>query len=93
MEWNVVIALLATISGVILGWTGRAKSNKYEVAQDAAEGATIKETLKYIKEKVDGILHGMKDQGKKLDEYSERLIKAEGKLLDLERRICILEEH
>lgn len=87
MEWNVIITLISVISGVILGWTGRAKSNKRETSQDAAAGAKLEQKVDYIKEKVDAIQVDIKDQGEKVDGLAERITRVEESAKSAHHRI------
>jgi|SRR5690625_134466 len=77
MEWAVIISAAAAISGIILGWLGRAKASQKEVKAEAETGAVIRSDVDYIKRGVDEMRLEQKDQGRRFDALSERVTRVE----------------
>lgn len=77
MELAAIISLLGVISGIVLGWLGKAKSEKKEIQEEAANAATIQSDVEYIKRGVDEMRLEQKDQGRRFDALSERVTRVE----------------
>lgn len=77
MEIAAIISVLATVSGVFLGWLGKAKSAKREIREEAASAAVIQSDVVYIKRGVDEMRLEQKDQGRRYDALSERVTRVE----------------
>ncbi len=78
MEWiSIVIAVLAAISGILLGWLARAKERQKEDKQAGYEDGALKTDVEYIKCGVDEIKKDMRMQVQRMDTLSERLVRVE----------------
>lgn len=85
------ISVLATISGMVLGWTGKARTIRQDTVAEAREDATIKFELEYIKRGIDDVRLEQRAQGKRFDELSERLARVEESAKQAHHRINRLE--
>lgn len=90
-DFNFYLAITATISGIVLGWLGRARSMKQDAAREASEGATIKSGMEYIKRGVDEVRLELKDQGRRFDALSERVTRVEESTKQAHKRIDRIE--
>lgn len=52
----VLVALLASLSGVVLGWLGHSKTSKKEIETNAAEKATMVSDISHIKTQIDKVV-------------------------------------
>ncbi len=78
MEWiSIVVAVLAAISGILLGWSARAREKQKEQKQAGYEDGALKTDMEYIKCGVDEIKQDMRMQGRKMDGFAERLVRVE----------------
>lgn len=87
VAWTPVIAVAAGVSGILLGWMGRSKTIRQDIEQRASEDAIQKKDIEYIKRGVDDIRDAQKDQGKKIDELSERLTRVEESAKQAHKRL------
>ncbi|GIQ70780.1 hypothetical protein DUZ99_01925 [Xylanibacillus composti] len=74
MEW---MGIAGVISGILLGWLGRARLIKQDVAQEASTDAALKSDVDYIKRGVDDLRLEQKDQGRRFDQLAERVTRVE----------------
>ncbi|HOR13606.1 MAG TPA: hypothetical protein PKX46_06730 [Clostridia bacterium] len=84
---TVGLTILATLSGVILGWTGRARDVKKDTKDVAEDEATLKSDLAYVKRGVDDIRLDLRAQGQKMDNISERLTRCEESTKQAHKRL------
>ncbi len=91
MEWAGIIGLVGAISGIVLGWTGRAKAFKQEVTQEATVDAVLRADVGYIKHSVDDVRMVQGQQGQKFDALSEKVIRVEESTKQAHKRIDRLE--
>lgn len=77
VEWTVVISVASAISGILLGWLGKAKAHQQEAAQEASKDATLKSDVDYIKRGIDDLRLEQKDQGRRFDQLAERVTRVE----------------
>lgn len=87
MEWGAVVAILTGISGMILGWLGRARTVKKDIAQEAGAGASLHTDVEYIKRGVDDIRLDVRMQGQRVDGLSERVTRLEESSKQAHKRI------
>jgi peptidoglycan hydrolase CwlO-like protein len=88
MEWLIGFGGAAIALGsFILGLSRHSRESKHEAAQGAAEGATIKKDIEYIKNGIDSIRGDIKAQGEKVDRLSERVTRAEESVKSAHHRI------
>lgn len=77
MEVASIISIAGVVSGILLGWLGKAKAEKKELQEEAANSATIQFDVDYIKRGVDEMRLEQKDQGRRFDALSERVTRVE----------------
>ncbi|MFU1798704.1 hypothetical protein ACM1RC_33030 [Paenibacillus azoreducens] len=87
-----MIAVVSAISGIALGWLGRARTVKEEVAKEAEAGATLQTDVEYIKRGVDDIKVDLRMQGQRVDGLSERVTRVEESTKQAHKRLDKLEE-
>jgi hypothetical protein len=92
MDFSAVLAIIATISGIALGWLGRAKSLKTEIIQEAGSDALQRADVDYIKRGVDDIRLEQRVQGQRIDALSERVTRVEESAKQAHKRMDRLEE-
>lgn len=92
MELTVLISLVAAVSGIALGWLGRNRSVKKDIAHDAGTGAALQTDVEYIKRGVDDIRIDLRLQGQKVDGLSERVTRVEESAKQAHKRLDRLEE-
>lgn len=91
MEWEqllgAAVPVLAAVSGVVLGWTARARDTRHEIRADAGSGAALRSDVEYIKRGVDDLRLEIKDQGRRFDELAERVTRVEESSKQAHKRI------
>lgn len=87
-----LIAALAAISGILLGWIGRTKAFRDEVSQEATVEASLQTDVSYIKRGIDDIRVDVRMQGQRVDGLSERLTRVEESAKQAHKRLDRLEE-
>lgn len=92
MEFTTVTAIVAAVSGVVLGWVTRTSAFKKDVAQEAGTGAALRTDVEYIKRGVDDIRADVRVQGQRTDALSERVTRVEESAKQAHKRIDKLEE-
>lgn len=91
MDITAVIALLAAVSGIVLGWIGGARAFKQEVAQEAGTDASLKTDMTYIKRGIDNIQVDLRLQGQRMDGLSERITRLEESSKQAHKRLDRME--
>lgn len=86
------ISVLAGVSGMALGWAGRARTVRQDVAQDAETITTLKNDLGYIRSGVDDIRFEQRMQSQRIDALSERVTRNEESAKQAHKRIDRIEE-
>jgi hypothetical protein len=95
MDLTVVTAIVsaaAALSGIVLGWAGRARSVKQDAKQETKEEALQRADVEYIKRGVDDMKVEQKLQGQRFEAFSERLTRVEESSKQAHKRIDRLEE-
>ncbi|BFH10623.1 hypothetical protein WJ0W_005731 [Paenibacillus melissococcoides] len=92
MEFSAIIAVAAAISGIALGWLGRARTIKQDIAQEASTDAVQRADVEYIKRGVDDIRADVRMQGQRVDGLYERVTRVEESTKQAHKRIDRLEE-
>ena len=94
MDLNVIaiIGVLGTISGILLGWMGRTKSFKDEIAQEATQDASLHTDVSYIKTGIVDIRVDIRALGARMDGMNERLTRVEESAKQAHKRLDKLEE-
>lgn len=77
VELTSIITVIAALSGIVLGWLGRARTIKQDFSQQVRSDALQRADVEYIKRGVDDIRLEQKHQGKRIDELSERVTRVE----------------
>lgn len=85
-----VIAAAAAISGIVIGWTGRAREARRETRTETREDTLLRADVEYIKRGVDEMRIEMRATGQRLDGFGERLTRAEESSKQAHKR---LDEH
>ncbi len=86
------ISVLAALSGMVLGWTGKARTVRQDTIAEAKEDATIKSELQYIKRGIDDVRFEQRAQGKRFDELAERVARLEESTKQAHHRLNRLDE-
>lgn len=90
MSLTVLVSLIsaaAAISGILIGWAGRARANRQDIRQDAESDAVMRRDVEYIKQTVTDIRADMRLQGQRMDDISERLTRVEESSKQAHKRI------
>ncbi|MEK4881415.1 MULTISPECIES: hypothetical protein [Paenibacillus] len=87
-----IISVAAALSGIALGWIGRTKAFKQEVAQEAGNGAVLRTDVEYIKRGVDDIRADVRVQGQRTDALAERVTRVEESAKQAHKRLDKIEE-
>ncbi|ETT30659.1 hypothetical protein C161_27183 [Paenibacillus sp. FSL R5-192] len=87
MEWTVLISVAAAISGLILGWSGRTRSFRQDIIQEAGADALQRADVDYIKRGVDDIRLEQRAQAQRVDVLSERVTRVEESAKQAHKRI------
>lgn len=82
------ISVVATISGLVLGWLGRSRM----VRQDGAEDGELRASVKYIRDGVDDLRVEIKSQSQRYDMLAERVTRVEESTKQAHKRIDRLED-
>lgn len=92
MEYTIIISIATAVSGILLGWLGRARAIRQDAAKDAETGATLQTDVEYIKRGVDDIRVDMRLQSQRMDGISERVTRVEESTKQAHKRIDRLKE-
>lgn len=87
MEWTSIIAAVAAISGIVLGWLGRSRT----IREDGAEDGELRASVKYIRDGVDDLRVEIRAQGQRYDMLAERVTRVEESAKQAHKRIDRLE--
>ena len=92
MEASFFITLATAVSGILLGWIGRAKSYKEEIAQEAGSDASMIKDVSYMKRDVDQLQQLLRMHNQRLDEIAERTARADESVKHAHKRLDRLGE-
>jgi len=87
MDWGAIIAAVAAISGIMLGWLGRSRA----VRQDGAEDGELRASVNYIRQGVDDLRVEIRSQGQRYDMLAERVTRVEESAKQAHKRIDRIE--
>ncbi|NLZ54922.1 MAG: hypothetical protein GX892_17610 [Thermoanaerobacteraceae bacterium] len=87
VDWGAVISAVAALSGIILGWLGRART----IRQDGTEDGKLRATVDYIRQGVDDLKIELKARGQQFDMLAERVTRVEESAKQAHKRIDRLE--
>ena len=89
------MAVIAALSGIILGWLGRSRTVRQDTIQEAREDAEIKRDMEYIKQGIDNMRFELREQGKRHDdrinEHAREIARLDESLSSAHKRINRLE--
>jgi len=92
MEFSAAVAIIAAVSGIILGWLGRTRSIKQDIVQEASADAVQRADVEYIKRGVDDIRADVRAQGQRVDGLYERVTRVEESAKQAHKRLDRIEE-
>lgn len=81
------IAIIGTLSGVVLGWIARSNDNRRETKQEAKSEMSLKMDVEYIKRGIDDVRFEVRSQKQQLDSMNERLTRVEESSKQAHKRI------
>lgn len=87
MEWIGLISAAAAISGIVLGWIGRART----IQKDAAEDGELRASVEYIARGVDDLRVEIRSANQRYDMLAERVTRVEESAKQAHHRINRLE--
>lgn len=86
-----IIALLVSglgvVSGVILGWSGKSRTLRRDVAADASQDTALRVNVEYIMRGVDDMRVELRAQGQRHDALAERVTRVEESAKQAHHRI------
>lgn len=91
MDITAIVGLIAAISGVILGWTGKGQAVRKEIKEEANIDATMRADIGYIRHSVDDVRMTQGLQGQKFEALTEKVIRVEESAKQAHKRIDRLE--
>lgn len=87
-----ILGIVATLSGMVLGWSARAKEAKKEVKKEAEIDTALRTDMEYLKRGVDDIRLEQRSQGQRMDVVVERLTRVEESSKQAHKRIDRIEQ-
>ena len=85
-----LIGIVATISGVVLGWLGQRRANRTDLISKTTADVQMRTDVEYIKRGVDDIRTEAKVQNQRLDMLCDRVARVEESAKSAHKR---LDEH
>jgi len=82
-----VLSVLAAISGIVLGWSGRSRTIRQDTATEVRQNATLQADMEYIKRGVDDVRLEQRAQGQRFDALAERVTRVEESTKQAHHRI------
>lgn len=92
VDITVLIGLVGTIIGGILGILGYRKKSETDIREEASKQTVVSTKLDYISKGVDDIRLDIKAQEKKVENVIERLVKVEESTKSAHHRLDNLED-
>lgn len=86
-----VIAVAGTLSGIYIGWSGKSRNVKHDVAGEASKDAELRTNMEYIKRGIDDVRVEQKVQGQRFDQLAERVTRVEESSKSAHHRLDRLE--
>ncbi len=86
-----IIGVVGTISGVVLGWQGKARTSRQDTVVDASRDAKLQLDMEYIKRGIDDVRLDLREQGRQFDDLTERVTRNEESTKQAHKRIDRLE--
>lgn len=72
-----IVSLLAAISGIVLGWSGRSRTIRQDTVTEATNNAALRADMEYIKRGVDDVRIVQREQGRNFEALAERVTRVE----------------
>lgn len=91
MEWNIIVGLVCTVLGAIVGYASFSRSKSKDNREDGQQIGTVLTELGYIKSNTDEIKAEQREQRKVNTEFAERLSAVESSTKSAHHRIDRLE--
>lgn len=94
MDTNTILTLIAiggTVSGIVVGWAGRARSIKQDTISEAAKGATLQTDMAYLKRGIDEMRVKIDAHGQRYDMLAEMAIRMDESIKHAHKRIDKIE--
>jgi hypothetical protein len=82
-----IIAIVGTVSGVVIGWATRSRTVKQDAAGEAAKDATLQADMAYLKRGVDDMNVKIDLHGQRYDKLSETVIRMDESIKSAHKRI------
>ncbi|MED4749967.1 hypothetical protein [Brevibacillus choshinensis] len=82
-----IISVASALTGIALGWMGRARSTRQDIAQQASSDTNLKVDVEYIKRGVDDIRAEQRSQGKEIEKLAERVTRVEESAKQAHKRL------
>lgn len=72
-----IISVVSVLSGIALGWMGRARTVRQDIVQQTTIDTNLKVDVEYIKRGIDDIRDEQRSQGKEIEKLAERVTRVE----------------
>lgn len=86
-----ILAIAGTLSGIVIGWKGNARTNRNETITDTSRDVKLQVDVEYIKRGIDDLKVEQRLQGQQYDELSKQVIKVDESTRSAHKRIDRLE--
>ena len=87
-----VVGIVAALSGVLLGWSGRARDTRKADKAEAADGAALRQDVEYIKRGVDDIRVEQRATREDMGKLAERVTRVEESAKQAHKRLDRMKE-
>ncbi|WP_240941335.1 hypothetical protein [Paenibacillus sp. HB172176] len=86
-----LIAIGGTVSGIAVGWAGRARTIKQDTVSEATKDATLQADMAYLKRGIDDMRVKMDIHAQRYDALAEMAIRMDESIKSAHKRIDKLE--
>lgn len=91
MEWNIIIGVICSVIGVVVGYVAFLRAHRDDAKADGHSNGMVMTELGYIKSGIDDIKTEQREQRKINSEVATRLAKVESSASQAHKRIDRLE--